>query len=122
MMRYTFIFFVLVSSYSSLKAQVGIGTANNTEKATLEVSSQINGAGDFKGFMTARVATEVDRDAIPTVASDIGLQVFVTGTGCLDVFNGTNWEHIKCNSSTPSPTPPPRRNVKIDSIPNNSKL
>lgn len=115
-------FFMMLSFFSfyTTNAQVGIGTATPSEKATLEVSSQINGGGDYKGFMTARVATEAERDMITIDASDIGLQVFVTGTGCLDVFNGTDWEHIKCNSSTPSP--PPRKTSIKDTIINNRRL
>ncbi len=117
-LNFIIISFFLIPFFGT--AQVGVGTPNPSEKATLEVSSQINGAGDYKGFMTARVATEAERDMITIDASDIGLQVFVTGTGCLDVFNGTDWEHIKCNSSTPSP--PPRKTSIKDTIINNRRL
>lgn len=79
-----------------MEAQVSVGTNTPTDKATLEVSSQVNGVGPYKGLMLPRVPTEVDRDGIPTTSTDIGLLVYVEDTGCLDIYNGTSWVHIKC--------------------------
>lgn len=81
---------------NGLHAQVGIGTNTPSEKVTLEVSSQINGVGDYKGLMPPKVPTEADRDNIPTLPADKGLIVFVVTTNCLDMYNGTDWGHIKC--------------------------
>ena len=94
---------LIVCSFS-IEAQVTVGISTpTTDKAALEVSSQVNGTGPYKGMMLPRVPTEVDRDGIPTSSTDNGLLVYVEDTGCLDIYNGTFWEHINCTSSTPPP-------------------
>lgn len=99
-MRFTIVFlnvFILFISTFCCHSQVGIGTTNPSEKATLEVSSQIDGMGDYMGLMISRVPDESARDLIATTPIiDKGLTVFVVATGCLDIFNGQEWEHINC--------------------------
>ncbi|WP_152023911.1 hypothetical protein [Dokdonia sp. PRO95] len=86
--------FVLIS-------QVGVGTRNPSEKAMLEVTSQIDGAGAYLGFMPPRVPSDAARDGIPTTIADKGMMVYVEATGCIDIFNGEFWGHIKCASEIP---------------------
>ena len=102
-------------------AQVGVGTSTPTPSATLEVSSQINGAGDYKGLMPPRVATETERNSIATTSVDKGLLVFVNDTGCLDIYNGTSWEHITCDTGIP-PSPPPPPTVTSGETPSTAKV
>ncbi len=76
--------------------QVGIGTTTPTEKAALEISSQINGAGEYRGFMPPKVPTVAARNSIMPTAADVGLMVFVEDESCLDIWNGNSWENVKC--------------------------
>lgn len=93
---YFALFLFTCNSYS----QVGIGTTNPSPAAMLEVSSQSNGTGDFKGFMPPRVPDISARDAISPSVSDYGLLVFVENTGlgtsCLQMWNGDSWVDITC--------------------------
>lgn len=102
------VFFMLTAVPFIGYSQVAIGTNSPSDAAALEVSSQIDGVGPYKGLMPPRVPLETDRDAIPTTPADNGLLVFVEATGCLDIFNGSFWEHIKCSSTVPPvPFAPP---------------
>lgn len=84
-----------------LYSQVGIETVNPSENAALDIQSQGNDTTLYKGLLLPRVPTEISRNAIPTQPSDKGMLVFVRATGCLDLFNGTFWEHINCTTSVP---------------------
>lgn len=77
-------------------SQVGIGTTNPSPKSMLEVSSQTNGAGPYKGLMPPRVPNNAARNAINPSAGDIGLLIFVESTQCLQMWSGTEWQNIKC--------------------------
>lgn len=98
--EYIILFLIVLSPVTN--AQVGIGTQNPSEKSAVDIRSQINGSGDYKGILIPRVPTEIARGLIPTQVSDTGMLVFVLTTGCLDIFNGTFWEHINCTSTTPA--------------------
>lgn len=87
--------FTMFYSYS----QVGIGTTTPSNASMLEVSGQTI-SGDYKGFMPPRVPTNIERDAISPLATDTGLLVFVTDTGCLNIWNGSSWEDIHCTGVT----------------------
>lgn len=76
--------------------QVGIGTVNPTNSSMLEVSSTSDGGLTYKGFMPPRVPTSSARDAINPTTGDSGLFIFVESIGCLQIWNGTNWENIYC--------------------------
>ncbi len=84
--------------------QVGVGTRNPSEKSMLEVSSQVDGAGAYLGFMPPRIPSDAARDGIPTTIADKGMMVYVEATGCIDIFNGEFWGHIKCASEIPART------------------
>lgn len=92
---------LLLLSFQGI-AQVSIGTKIPSSNATLTVSSQINGTGDYLGFMPPRLPSEAERNSINTQEEeDKGLLVFVQQTGCLDLWNGVTWIHVKCNGFTP---------------------
>ncbi len=77
---------------SSLSAQnVGIGTITPNASAMLDVSS------NDKGFLPPRLST-AERNAMPSKTA--GLIIFNTSSGCLELFNGSNW--INLCSSLPS--------------------
>ncbi|MDP2687089.1 MAG: hypothetical protein Q8O62_07700 [Aequorivita sp.] len=76
--------------------QVGIGTVNPSNSSMLEVSSTSDGGFTYKGFMPPRVPTSSARDAINPTTGDSGLLIFVESIGCLQIWNGTNWENIYC--------------------------
>lgn len=104
---------LLLFSYNSF-SQVGIGTTNPSPAAMLEVSSQSNGVGDYKGFMPPRVPDIAARDAISPSASDYGLLVFVENTGlatsCLQMWIGDSWVDITCYIIN---TPPVATDVEV---------
>lgn len=87
--------FISIQIYS----QVGIGTTEPSSAAMLEVSSQTDGAGDYKGFMPPRVPDESARDAINPNADDEGLMVYVMSERALQIWNGLTWETIHKNES-----------------------
>lgn len=91
---------VIFYSFVSI-AQVGVGTRNPSEKSMLEVSSQVDGAGAYLGFMPPRIPSDAARDGITTTIADKGMMVYVEATGCIDIFNGEFWGHIKCASEIP---------------------
>lgn len=87
--------FITFTSFS----QVGIGTTTPATSSMLEVSSQTEGTGPYKGFMPPRVPDVSARDAISPTALDEGLLVFVRSSRCLQVWTGISWESIYCNES-----------------------
>lgn len=74
------IFFQFASS-----AQVGIGTITPDPSAKLDISSST------LGFLPPRMTT-AQRNAINTPAA--GLIIFNTTSGCINVYNGTQWREI----------------------------
>lgn len=84
---------------AQLYSQVGIGTTDPSPAAMLDISSQTNGVGDYKGFLPPRVPDEDARNAINPTADDEGLLVFVRSTRCLNIWTGVAWEIIHCNES-----------------------
>tara|TARA_R110002124_G_scaffold138576_6_gene302098 strand:+ start:29684 stop:30481 length:798 start_codon:yes stop_codon:yes gene_type:complete len=87
--------FIVYSFYCVVtSAQVGIGTTSPSRASMLEVSGTTNGTAPYKGFMPARVPTQVNRDAIRPSFSDNGLLIFVEETGTLEIWNGIFWEVI----------------------------
>lgn len=97
--KYTFIFALLLI-VNNIYSQVGIGTLNPSSAAMLEVSSQSNGIGEYKGFMPPRVPNIAARNAINPGASDYGLLVFVmnndSGFSCLQMWVGDSWVDVTC--------------------------
>jgi|TARA_R100000479_G_scaffold33554_2_gene13826 hypothetical protein len=83
------VLFIYVAS-----AQVGIGTVNPSPASMLEVSGKTNGGAPYRGFMPARVDTQPDKNQINATSTDVGLLIFVTGTGTLEIWNGISWENI----------------------------
>ena len=77
-------------------SQVGIGTTNPSPASMLEVSSQTNGLGNYKGFMPPRVPNEAARDAINATSNDYGLLVFVESISCLQIWDSNGWSSIFC--------------------------
>ncbi len=98
-------FLIILFFYSvSLMSQVGVGTKTPSVNAMLDISSQVDGAGDFLGLMPPRIPSQLARDGITTNIEDKGMIVYVESTGCLDIFNGEFWEHMKCASEIPTRT------------------
>lgn len=91
-----FALFTILLFTNNIFAQVGVGTSNPTSAAMLEVSSQDNGVGDYKGFMFPRVPNVAARDAINASNLDQGLLVYVVEKGCLQMFNGIEWINVSC--------------------------
>lgn len=91
---------LLLFSTASLSAQVGIGTENPSPRSSLDVRSQINGVGDFYGFMPPRIPDENARDLMAPLPEDEGLLIYVVNTGNLEIWNGQNWEIVRKTSST----------------------
>lgn len=79
---------------SQLFSQVGIGTTNPAESSMLEISSQTNGEGVYRGFMPPRVPDISARNSINPTIEDEGLLVYVLGEHSLYLWTGTNWETI----------------------------
>lgn len=82
-----------------LFSQVGIGTTTPAFSSMLEVSSQTDGSGRYKGFMPPRVPDEAARNAIAPSVDDAGLLVYVMSTHCLEIWNGIEWEIVKCSDA-----------------------
>ena len=83
---------------SQVIGQVGIGTTTPAQASMLEVSSQTNGTGPYRGFMPPRVPDIAARDAINVNANDTGMLIFVQSSGCLQMWNGISWESVTCPS------------------------
>lgn len=73
---------ILFFVFTSVHAQVGIGTSSPNISAQLDVYSTT------KGFLPPRMTT-ADRSAISTAVA--GLVVYNTTIGQLEYFNGTGW-------------------------------
>ncbi len=84
---------------SNFYGQVGIGTTTPSRASMLEISSQTNGSGPYKGLMPPRVPHIAARDAINPTAEDEGLLIFVQSSRCLQIWTGISWENIYCNES-----------------------
>lgn len=91
---------LLLFSTASLSAQVGIGTENPSPRSSLDVRSQINGVGDFYGFMPPRIPDENARDLMAPLPEDEGLLIYVVSTETLEIWNGQNWELVRKISAT----------------------
>lgn len=99
-MKYvTALVFILMIAFA--QAQVGIGTTSPSNASMMEISSTSDGI-NYKGFLPPRVPSQVERDDIPASSSDIGMLVFVEGTGTLEIWNGVSWETIYTLSTTTS--------------------
>lgn len=83
----------------SLFSQVGIGTTNPSPASMLEISSQTNGAGDYKGLMPPRVPDLAGRNSINPNLDDEGLLVYVLGEHTLYIWTGIAWETVHKNNS-----------------------
>lgn len=94
------LFIFLLMTVSTLSAQVGIGTDNPSPKSSLDVRSQINGIGDFYGFMPPRIPDDNAKNTISPSPEDEGLLIYVVSTGNLEIWNGQNWEIVRKTSST----------------------
>lgn len=93
---------ILLLQYGALSfAQVGIGTTTPSEKAMLEISSQVDGTGDYRGFLPPRVPSNTQRDAINPGAEDKGLIVYVNDSKCIELWNGAAWVSVKCGEDLP---------------------
>lgn len=105
-MKSFYLFLILSVSTANLHAQVGIGTTSPSPASMLEISSRLNNE-NYVGLMPPRVTVE-QRDFINAQESDLGLLVFVNDPVnqiyCIQVWNGTAWENIKCLSNSKSPT------------------
>lgn len=83
----------------SLFSQVGIGTTEPSAAAMLEISSQTNGTGDYKGLMPPRVPDIGARNAINPSLDDEGLLAYVLSEHTLYIWTGTEWQTVHKNSS-----------------------
>ncbi|SDX44022.1 lamin tail domain-containing protein [Aequorivita viscosa] len=106
--------FAMLFIANSFYAQVGIGTTNPSPAAMLEVSSQSNGIGDYKGFMPPRVPNIAARNAIAPGVGDYGLMVYVADNGadesCLQLWVGDDWIDVKCYALN---TPPVATDLEL---------
>lgn len=84
-------------------SQVGIGTTNPSQASMLEISSQTNGLGNYRGFMPPRVPDENARNAINATSDDYGLMVFVQSISCLQIWDSNGWSSIFCRVPTTEP-------------------
>ena len=101
-MKKIHIFLGVTLVFFNVHGQVGIGTTSPSEAAMLEVSSQTNGAGPFRGFMPPRIPDISARNSINATSVDVGLLVFVESLGCLQLWNGSGWESVHCAHSSGS--------------------
>lgn len=99
-MKNSLLLIALAFAATNFYCQVGIGTTTPSPAAMLEVSSQTNGTGSYKGFMPPRVPSIAARDAINPASADVGLMVFVESIECLQIWNGTGWESMHCINNT----------------------
>jgi len=72
----------------NLFSQVGIGTTNPSPASMLEISSQTNGVGDYKGLMPPRVPDLAARNAINPNLDDEGLLIYVLSDNTLYIWTG----------------------------------
>jgi len=81
-------------------AQVGIGTTEPSPSSMLEISSTADNGTTYKGLMPPRLPNIEARNSINVTAADTGLLIYLQDTGCLQMWNGNNWESIKCADAT----------------------
>ena len=98
------LFFLLLISFFSSNAQVGINTTNPSGASVLHIESSNNGV-HFGGFLPPKV-TLADRDNIAVGAGDDGMMIFVTDGDerCLQIYNEgrARWENIYCFNAVSS--------------------
>lgn len=82
---------------TTVKAQVGIGTASPDSSAMLEVQSTT------KGFLMPRMTT-AQRDSIPNPA--LGLFIFNISDSCMQYYKGSSWSN--CLEEAAPGSPPAR--------------
>lgn len=102
-------FLITLSSLS----QVGIGTTSPSASSMLEVSSQTQGTGPYKGFMPPRVPNTTARDAINPSATDYGLLVYIESNGCLQMWSGTVWVNVRCSNNQSDPVLLGKQNFEV---------
>ncbi len=95
-MKKVILLFCFGFTMGNVFGQVGIGTISPTNSSMLEVSSTSDGGLTYKGLMPPRVITSSERDLINPSLNDGGLVIFVESIGCLQIWNGINWENIYC--------------------------
>jgi len=78
---------LLLTAFTSLNAQIGIGTTSPHASSILDIESTT------KGFLPPRVSNHT---VINNPAS--GLIVYDETDGCINVYNGTDWVNL-CNGS-----------------------
>lgn len=98
-LKHFFILTAILLFANNLYSQVGIGTSNPSSVARMEVSSQTDGVGDYKGFILPRVPNVAARDAIAVATTDEGLLVYVVDEKCLQMWNGLEWLNVTCDSA-----------------------
>lgn len=92
-------YFILIAFFlyaNPFYSQVGVGTSNPSMVARMEVSSQTNGVGNYKGFILPRVPNSTARNTIAVTYQDAGLMVYVEDIACLQLWNGSEWLDITC--------------------------
>ena len=77
-----------------LYSQVGIGTTDPSPASMLEISSQTNGVGAYKGLMPPRVPDLAARNSINPNLDDEGLLVYVLSDNTLYIWTGIEWQTI----------------------------
>lgn len=99
---------------TSFYCQVGIGTTTPSAASMLEVSSQVNGTGVYRGLMPPRVPDVAALAAMAPGLSDTGLMVFVedngNGKACLLIWDGFLWKNGICFVIN---TPPEIRDLEV---------
>lgn len=96
MKKRSFYILCLLINYG-LVGQVGIGTTNPSESSMLEISSQVNGSGEYRGLMPPRVPDLAARNSMSPTLHDEGLLVYVLSEHALYIWSGTSWETIHKN-------------------------
>jgi hypothetical protein len=84
-MKHSFFLFILIHLLVYTQAQIGIGTINPHASAKLDVSSTTS------GFLPPRM-TIGERNLISSPAE--GLIIYNTTSGCINVYNGTQWREM----------------------------
>ena len=94
-LKNTILLTLLMMSISAF-SQVGIGTTSPSDAAMLEINSSTDGGITYQGFMPPRIPTTLDLNNMSPGINDVGLQVFVLETGCLNIWNGVAWSAAPC--------------------------
>ena len=98
-MRTVSFFFGIALFAINFYGQVGIGTTNPSAASMLEVSSSSDGGLTYKGFMPPRVPNVVTRKSLNPTAADAGLLIFLSSSGCVQMWTGLEWENVKCSEN-----------------------